>query len=206
MNPDPRHRNELFDSSSVKSYIADYAESLRSALLSIDSDAVDAARAALLGATDRGNRIYVIGNGGSAAIADHLCCDWTKGTNAEGHRAIKTHSLSSNVALYSAIANDYGFEKVFTTQVDFFCEPGDVLIAISSSGNSPNIVQAVEFAKANGVTVVGLSGFTGGRLAAISDISIHVDVANYGIVEDVHQAVMHVIAQFIAIQRDKTKS
>jgi D-sedoheptulose 7-phosphate isomerase len=156
-------------------------------------------------AAKAGRRIYVVGNGGSAAIADHLCCDWTKGTNASGHPVIKTTSLSSNVALYSAVANDYGFEQVFSTQVEFFGEPGDVLVAISSSGNSPNIISAVQMAKVREMAAIGLSGFGGGRLAQEASVSLHVPFENYGIVEDAHQAIMHILAQFIVVGRDLKK-
>ncbi|MGZ6040634.1 MAG: D-sedoheptulose-7-phosphate isomerase [Asticcacaulis sp.] len=190
------------DASSIDAYKSGYADSLKTTLEAIDSDAVQKAADAISNAAKAGNRIYVAGNGGSAAIAEHLCCDWTKGTHCEGHPTIASHSLTSNVALYSAIANDYGFERVFSTQVGFFGKPGDVLIAISSSGNSPNILQAVEAAKAMGMYVVGFSGFKGGKLADICDASIYAAIDNYGVVEDAHQAVMHIIAQYVAYHRD----
>ncbi|MBS0481856.1 MAG: SIS domain-containing protein [Proteobacteria bacterium] len=190
------------DASSIVSYRNDYAAQLATALRSVSDAALEQACIEIEKAANGGARIYVAGNGGSAAIADHLCCDLTKGTHAIGHPVIRTHSLVSNVALYSAIANDYGFEKVFATQLDFFGERGDVLIAISSSGNSANIVNAAAAAQAAGVFVVGMSGFSGGRLAEMADAAIHVAADNYGIVEDAHQAVMHIIAQFIAARRD----
>lgn len=203
MIEDPRHKNEMLDGTSLASYKAGYADKLKAALEAVDTVELEKALTAIKSASDAKKRIYVAGNGGSAAIAEHLCCDWTKGTHCEGHSTIRSHSLTSNVALYSAIANDYGFERVFSTQMDFFGEDGDVLIAISSSGNSQNIVQAVEAAQRMGIYVVGFSGFKGGRLAEISDASIHVAIDNYGIVEDAHQAIMHIIAQYIAFNRDR---
>jgi D-sedoheptulose 7-phosphate isomerase len=200
---DPRHKNEMLDASSIDAYKMGYASKLKSALEGVGSRAIQAASDAISAAAINGNRIYVAGNGGSAAIADHLCCDWTKGTHCHGHPTIASHSFTSNVALYSAIANDYGFERVFSTQVDFFGKPGDVLIAISSSGNSPNIIQACQAARSMGIYVVGFSGFSGGKLAEICDASIHVAVDNYGVVEDTHQSVMHIIAQYIAFHRDQ---
>lgn len=199
---DPRHRNTTMNASSIAAYRDDYAAALGAALREVDHTMVERACVEIERAATQGRRIHVIGNGGSAAIADHLCCDWTKGTNSAGYNVIRTQSLSSNVALYSAIANDYGFENVFSTQVEFFGDEGDVLIAISSSGNSDNILKAVSTAKAAGLFVVGMSGFSGGRLAEICDASIHVPASNYGIVEDGHQAIMHIIAQFIAVRRD----
>lgn len=203
MQIDPRHKNVMLDGSSLEAYKSGYASLLKTAVEAISAAEMQKACDAILKASAEGRKIYVAGNGGSAAIADHLCCDWTKGTHCEGHATIASHSLSSNVALYSAIANDYGFEKVFSTQVGFFGAEGDVLIAISSSGNSPNILQAVAAAKAAGMYVVGFSGFSGGKLAAAVDASIYVPVDNYGVVEDAHQSAMHIIAQYIAYHRDR---
>ena len=104
--------------------------------------------------------------------------------------------------LYSAIANDIGFEAVFSHQIALTGRAGDVLVAISSSGNSPNILAGVDAAKEAGMVTIGLSGFSGGKLRASADIVLHVDIDNYGIVEDAHQALCHVLAQFIACGRD----
>lgn len=203
MKNDPRHKNAVFNSSSIATYLTDYAEALAFAIKAVDVDALDRARELVEGAAKGGKRIFAVGNGGSAAIADHLCCDWTKGTHCEGHPTIQSFSLTSNVALYSAIANDYGFEKVFSTQVEFFGQEGDVLIAISSSGNSPNILEAVVRAHSLKMSTIGLSGFKGGKLKDAAQVALYVPVDNYGIVEDAHQALMHVLAQYIAIGRDK---
>jgi D-sedoheptulose 7-phosphate isomerase len=199
---DPRHRNATLDYSSVGSYMRDYAAALRTAIEGISSEAVEEVCSRVLKATASGKQIFVIGNGGSAAVAEHLCCDWTKGTNCAGYPVIVSRSLTSNVALYSAIANDYGFEHVFDTQLEFFAGAGDVLIAISSSGNSPNVLNAVRCAKELGMFVAGFSGFSGGKLAEAANASVYVGTNNYGIVEDAHQAVMHIIAQYIACRRD----
>ena len=202
MSQDPRHRNEQCDSSSVGAYLAEYADRLKEALNTVDANALDRARALIEAASHAGKRVYSIGNGGSAAIADHLCCDFTKGTHASGHPVIDAVSMASNVALYSAIANDFGFETVFSKQVDFLGREGDVLVAISSSGNSPNIVAAVEAAHARGISTVGMSGFRGGRLNDVAQVPLFVNANNYGIVEDAHQALMHILAQYIACHRD----
>src|SRR6478672_8673334 len=203
---DPRHLNVTLDPSSIDSYKREYAGALQSALSEVDSAEMERLCDAILSCTVEGRQIFVVGNGGSAAIAEHLCCDWTKGTACEGHPIISSRSLTANNALYSAIANDYGFESVFDTQIDFFAKKGDVLIAISSSGNSPNIVNAAKRAKEIGIFVAGFTGFKGGTLREIADASIHVPISNYGIVEDAHQSVMHVIAQYIACQRDSARA
>lgn len=199
---DPRHNNVTLDWSSIASYKRDYASALKGALDGISSEAVEEVCMKVLEATRNGNQILVAGNGGSAAIAEHLCCDWSKGTSCKGYPAISSRSLTSNIALYSAVANDYGFEHVFDTQVGFFASKGDLLIAISSSGNSSNVLNAVERAKQMGIFVAGFTGFEGGKLAAAADVCVHVATNNYGIVEDAHQAVMHIIAQYVACRRD----
>lgn len=199
---DPRRRNVTLDWSSVANYKRDYAAALSAAIGGIADDAVETLCRKVQEAAAAGRHIFAVGNGGSAAIAEHLCCDWTKGTNAEGHPTIPSRSLTANSSVFSAIANDYGYERVFDTQLGFFGKAGDVLIAISSSGNSPNILNAVSKAKEIGMFVAGLSGFSGGRLAEEADCSVHVSVENYGLIEDAHQAVMHIVAQFIACERD----
>lgn len=199
---DPRHRNATLDWSSVANYKRDYAAALSGAIGGIPDDAIERLCREVQSAAAAGRHIFAVGNGGSAAIAEHLCCDWTKGTDAQGHPTIPSRSLTANSSVFSAIANDFGYDRVFDIQLGFFGKAGDVLIAISSSGNSPNILNAVSKAKEIGMFVAGLSGFSGGRLAQEADCSIHVNVENYGLVEDAHQAVMHIIAQFIACERD----
>lgn len=199
---DPRHQNVRFDPSSPHSYLQGYADKLRDALLSVDPTEMERAHLAIEHAAAGGKRVYAAGNGGSAAIADHLCCDWTKGTHHLKYPTIDSLSMTSNVALYTAIANDFGFEKVFATQIRMLGKPGDVLVAISSSGNSSNIIQAVESANDLGMTTIGLSGFKGGKLREKAQISLYIDAHNYGIVEDTHQSLMHVLAQFIVGRRD----
>lgn len=202
MKEDPRHLNSTFDGSSVDSYKNDYSNALQGAVCQISSQEIDRVCSAILTAAENRQQIFTIGNGGSAAIAEHLCCDWTKGTNSDGHPVITSRSLTANNALFSAIANDYGYEFVFETQIEYFARAGDLLIAISSSGNSQNIVNAALRAKALGVFLVGFTGFDGGKLKELADVAIHVPVSNYGIVEDAHQAVIHIVAQYIAQRRD----
>lgn len=199
---DPRYRNETFDTSSIGAYLLSYSARLKVALDGLDQTMLARASAAIEAAAVGGRRVFAVGNGGSAAIADHLCCDFTKGTHAPGHPIVDATSLTANVALYSALANDFGFESVFSRQLGFIGRAGDVLLAISSSGNSANILAAVDTARDQGLTTIGLSGFSGGALRDAVDVSLHIDVANYGIVEDAHQAIMHIMAQYIACARD----
>jgi phosphoheptose isomerase len=139
----------------------------------------------------------VAGNGGSAAIADHLLCDWVKGTYTPSQPAIYVHSLVSNAALLTAVANDFSYEESFARQLEMQGQPGDLLCTISSSGNSPNILAVMRRASALGIKTIAFTGFSGGEASRMADISIHVAANNYGVVEDCHQSLMHNIAQYV---------
>ena len=142
----------------------------------------------LVEAYTRGARMFSCGNGGSASIANHLQCDHVKGVRTEDRPRPRVLSLSTNVELLTAIANDIGYENVFVYQLQSQSRPGDVLIAVSSSGRSPNIVQALTWARDNGLRTIAITGFDGGAARTVAEVSIHVDCTNYGIVEDLHQS------------------
>lgn len=199
---DPRSKNTWFDTTSVQTYLDGYRQALFDAIGSVNSEALARACQKIEETSAAGRSILVIGNGGSAAIADHLCCDWTKGTFTHNHPPIRTQSLAANSALLTAAANDFGFEASFSKQVQFLGQKGDLLVAISSSGNSPNILNAVREAKSIGMQTIGLSGFSGGKLNDEADISLFVAINNYGIVEDAHQSLMHILAQYIVRRRE----
>jgi D-sedoheptulose 7-phosphate isomerase len=195
MNPDNRSKNTYFSGTDIKTYLQQYAEKLTEVMSAIDVVALE--KLHLLIEETRKNRktIWVMGNGGSLAIAEHLCCDWTKGLQSNRLPHVKVHSLTSG-PLMTAIANDLSYAQVFGEQIKMFCEPGDVVMVISSSGNSDNVVQAIEVAKSMKVKTVAMTGFSGGRLKDLADIHLHAAFNNYGIVEDAHQIMMHVLAQF----------
>jgi D-sedoheptulose 7-phosphate isomerase len=199
---DPRVKNQLPPGKTVSSYLSEYGRQLLEGISKVDAEALDDVKNLLDTAAKEGKRIYVAGNGGSASISDHFCCDFLKGAHAEGHPPFRIHSLASTGPVLTAVANDYSYEECFSKQLERFGEPGDVVLLVSSSGNSPNIVKAIEVAKSKRMTVVGLCGFEGGKLNKMSDISLFVPVNNYGIVEDAHQMIMHALSQFIARSRD----
>lgn len=147
-----------------------------------------------------GGTLYACGNGGSASIANHLLCDFIKGVQTDTHLRPRVVSLSSHVELITAIGNDIAFEDIFAYQLRTAARPGDILMSISSSGDSENIVRAVDWARANGLKTIALTGFGGGRSAGFSEINIHVPAGNYGVIEDLHQSIMHVLAQFIRMR------
>jgi len=148
------------------------------------------------------NNIYTIGNGASASIAQHWACDYTKGCKQGGLRP-RVISLATNIPLMTAISNDISYDDVYSFQLEALGQEGDVLVAISSSGNSPNVVKAIETAKSLKMKTIALTGFSrDNKCAQLADISLHVDIQEYEAAEDVHQAIMHMIAKYI---RNKNK-
>jgi D-sedoheptulose 7-phosphate isomerase/D-glycero-D-manno-heptose 1,7-bisphosphate phosphatase len=182
-------------------YFDAYAAAAARAATSVEPAAFDRAATILLEAYLRGAAVFACGNGGSAAIANHLQCDHVKGVRTATDLTPRVVSLSCNMELLTAIANDLAYEEVFAYQLQSQAQPGDVLIAISSSGRSPNIVRALAWARDHALRTVALTGFDGGDARRVADVTIHVDGTNYGIVEDQHQAVMHALAQYIRQSR-----
>lgn len=145
----------------------------------------------------QGGTVWVAGNGGSAAIADHTVCDSSKGTHVHGTPPFRTISLASNVPMLTALANDISYDAVFSEQLKYYLTDKDAVLVVSSSGNSPNVVNACQYAKAQGVPTVAFVGFKGGKLAEIADVVVHIAVENYGIVEDTHQSLIHMLTQYM---------
>jgi D-sedoheptulose 7-phosphate isomerase len=184
----------------LDTYLRSYVEDLRWTLEEIDRPGLAAVVEVLARARDDHRQILVIGNGGSAATASHLACDLGKGTVNYGDpafRRFRVLSLSDNTALMSALGNDISFDDVFTEQLKMLMCERDVVILISASGNSPNLVRAAEYARAGGAITVGLLGFGGGALAGLVDVPLVVSSRNYGISEDFHLIVQHVITQHL---------
>jgi len=177
----------------AKSYSAYLAEILGK----LDYEQIGKMIETVLDARERGAQIFFIGNGGSAATASHFANDISIGTRVSD-KPFKAISLTDNVAVITAIGNDDGYEYIFTKQLQNFAKAGDVLVAISASGNSPNIIHTVNYARKEGLKVIGLTGFDGGKLRELSDIRIHVQTrkGEYGPVEDVHMFVDHLIGSY----------
>ena len=186
---------------SASSYVGAYAEEIARTWKTMDFAALDHAADILLEAYNRRAGVFSCGNGGSASIANHLQCDHIKGVRNKTDLIPRVLSLSNNVELLTAIANDIAYEDIFAYQLESQSAPGDVLIAISSSGRSANIVRALSWARANGLRTIALTGFEGGAARTIAEVSVHLRGNNYGIIEDLHQAVMHALAQYIRQSR-----
>lgn len=184
MNPTPQ----------IDAYFAELAE----ACSKIDRTDLSEMIHAIEQAYERGSTIYICGNGGSAATASHICCDFNKGISMYQEKKFNFVSLNDNMATMMAIANDVSYDDVFLIQSEGRIREGDVLIAISGSGNSKNVIKAVEYFKGLGNTVIGLSGYSGGKLKDLSDISVHVPVDDMQKAEDAHMSILHLCAQIIA--------
>lgn len=162
-------------------------------LQNMDTAGIGEALNCLRNALEREADIYIFGNGGSASTATHMQNDFNKGISEYTEKKFRVHCLNDNVATVMAIANDMSFEEVFRFQLQGRLQPNDVVIAISGSGNSRNILRAVEYAKEQGCTVIGLTGFDGGNLRRLADISLHVPVQSMQITEDIHMTFNHLM-------------
>ena len=149
-----------------------------------------------------GDRIWLIGNGGSATTADHFATDLLRCSDKEG-RPVRATSLCSNLGVITATSNDLGYEHIFTRQLEILASPGDVLVAISASGNSPNVIAAINWAKQKSLVTIGLTGFDGGAARALVDVSVHVESAkgDYGVVEDAHLVACHMVAEALRVDQ-----
>ncbi|MCZ6467410.1 MAG: SIS domain-containing protein, partial [Alphaproteobacteria bacterium] len=165
----------------VESYCQAYFERTARAAASIDLGRLAEAAALLEAAFGEARWLFACGNGGSAAIANHLLCDHVKGIRTDTGLRPRVVSLSANLELITAIANDIDYDDVFLYQLESLARPGDMLMTISASGDSENIVRAIEWARGNGVKSIALSGFGGGRSGRLADISLHVEGDNYGV-------------------------
>jgi D-sedoheptulose 7-phosphate isomerase/D-glycero-D-manno-heptose 1,7-bisphosphate phosphatase len=192
----PAHRYEQADV-----FGGAYLKELATAFGSIDLASVRQAADILGAAYLRDAAVFACGNGGSASIANHLQCDHVKGVRNGTDLATRVFSLSTNVEIFSAIANDLGYDAVFEHQLQSMARPGDVLVVISSSGRSQNIVRALDWADAHGLQTIALTGFEGGPARRRATVAIHVESTNYGIIEDAHQSVMHLLAQYVRQSR-----
>lgn len=188
----------------VNNFIDLYKTKLIKSINSIDNNVLQKIIHILDETQQKNSRIYVLGNGGSSATASHMVNDLGVGLKRRGIRNFNIVSLADNTPVCTAIANDIGYDNIFFMQLKDVLEKDDILIAISCSGNSPNIIKAVEYAKNIGSIVIGLTGFDGGRLKQLSDINFHVDadIGDYGLVEDLHMILDHIIYSYYISQNN----
>ena len=173
--------------------IREYIDLEKEVISKLDVDAINDAMNLIMKAYEANKKIYIFGNGGSSATASHYQNDFNKGISEYVEKKFNFTCLNDNMATIMAIANDIGFEEVFRFHLRNKLEEGDIVIAISGSGNSKNVINAVEYAKEQGNQIIGLTGYTGGKLKELSDISLHADVMSMQVTEDVHMMFDHLI-------------
>ncbi len=173
----------------------EYLRQFQLLLERIDMDALTRSVQRLRVARDRGANVFIAGNGGSAATATHLVNDLGKATKRSGRRGLRVMCLTDNVSWLTALANDEGYKRVFTGQLENFARPGDLLIVISASGNSRNLVEAVEYARSIRVDTIGILGFDGGLLSDRVDDALWLEseIGDYGLVETVHAVICDIL-------------
>jgi D-sedoheptulose 7-phosphate isomerase len=180
----------------VLTRVDDYLDRLRTAIDGLPRERLNQLAQTLLGAYRNDKQVFTIGNGGSSSTASHLAADLSKNTTGANTRRFRITSLNDNAAIVTAIANDLGYENVFVEQLINLIRPGDVLIAVSASGNSPNIVRAIRYAQEQSAHVAALLGFDGGEAAKLADNAIVVPSSDFGIVEDLHLAINHILVEY----------
>ncbi len=180
----------------VKKYISSVVDTIQELPVELIEEVVEILQEARVA----GKKIFIMGNGGSASTASHFVCDLAKNTRKEGWPHFKVIGLTDNMAILSAYANDEGYENVFSQQLANLIDTGDIVIGISASGNSPNVLRAMELAQKYRATKIGFTGFDGGQLGQMVDINLHIPNDNYGQVEDLHLMLEHIIVHALQDQ------
>jgi len=180
----------------MRAHVDDYIGRLELALSALSREELGRLGDTLMRAYRNDKQVYVIGNGGSSSTASHMAADLAKNTIGPNMKRFRIATLSENAAIVTALANDVGYENVFSEQLINVLEAGDVLIVVSASGNSPNVVRAIRYAQEQSAEVIGLLGFDGGEAARMVDIPIVVESHDYGIVEDVHLIINHMLVEY----------
>jgi len=183
----------------------DYLRRLESASRQIPLEAVEQLASALLECWRERRQFFIFGNGGSAGNAIHLANDYLYGISRVTGHALRVHALPANSAVLTCLANDEGYEQIFAHQLAVLAQPGDVALAFSGSGNSPNILRALETCKSRGVRSFAVLGYSGGKAKALADVPIHVAIDDMQISEDLQLVVGHMLMQWLYERRDQVK-
>ncbi len=178
-------------------YFEDYINIKDLLLRNVDQKVLHKITQEILNTIQKKRDFFSCGNGGSATTAEHLSCDFSKGSCTNTNLNIKVHSLNSNVALMTAIANDISYDDIFSYQLNRFGKANDILLTFSVSGTSKNIIKCAKIAKKKKIKIISFTGFDGGELKKLSNYNINFSSNNFGIVEDCHLTIMHYISQYI---------
>lgn len=183
----------------MKNYLEHYSSALKGAMDAFSPSEFEGIISILAEAYKNDRQVFIAGNGGSAASANHFVCDF--GKNAvpfqSGKRRFRIISVSDNVEKITAVGNDISFEDIFSFQLANLMNEGDVLIAVSASGNSPNVVKACEFAKTKKAKIIALAGFDGGKIRGLADVSMTAALQSYEQIEDIHLVILHMIVYYL---------
>jgi D-sedoheptulose 7-phosphate isomerase len=186
----------------MQNYVAgikDYLEKLRDVLARVNVDEIAAVAKIFHEAYEQDRTILVMGNGGSGSTASHMVCDLNKGACFHAAKKFRVISLADCNPMILALGNDVGYDAIFVEQLKCYARPGDVVVGISGSGNSPNVLRAIEYAKQLGCTTVGVCGYGGGKLKPMVDCCFHVNVDDMQLVEDVHMVLCHVLMRILEV-------
>lgn len=180
----------------MRTFLQAYKHDLLEAIETIDLEKVRQAIEWMSEARAAGRTIFTCGNGGSASTASHFVCDMVKGASYHRARRFRTQALTDSLPTLTAYANDVGYEVVFEEQLRNFAQPGDIVLAISGSGNSPNVVRAVDYANSAGCRTISLTGRDGGALGRLAQLNIQVPVPHMGRIEDAHMIICHMMCYY----------
>jgi D-sedoheptulose 7-phosphate isomerase len=184
---------------------ARHIERLENALAALSSENLEALGEVLFRAYRNNKQVFTVGNGGSSSTASHIAADLAKNTIGPNMRRFRITSLNENAAIVTALANDLGYENVFVEQLVNLIGAGDVLVGVSASGNSENVLKAMRYAQAQSAEVVGLLGFSGGEAAELADVAVVVPSDDYGVVEDVHLIINHILVDHFKARLDESR-
>jgi D-sedoheptulose 7-phosphate isomerase len=180
----------------ITEYATDYFDGIRSSIEEIDPQELEAICREFRRAWQEDKRIFILGNGGSASTSSHMATDLGKGTAQPGLKRFKVIGVTDNMSMITAYANDMSYDDVFVEQLKNHLEPGDLVVGVTGSGNSPNVLKAIRWAREAGAVTVGFIGFGGGKLSSMVDHQITFSSDNYGVVEDLHLSLNHILTQF----------
>src|SRR6266516_1140552 len=184
----------------MEKHIDQYLQDLQAAIDAVPRDRLAAMGEMLFRAYRNGKQVFTVGNGGSASTASHMAADLGKNTIGPNMRRFRIISLNDNTAFVTSLANDLGYESIFSEQIVNLIRAGDLLVAISASGNSPNVLRAMHYARDQSAAVLGILGFDGGQAVELADLAVVVPVSHYGVVEDVHLIINHILVESFKVR------
>ncbi|SEI51960.1 D-sedoheptulose 7-phosphate isomerase [Dyadobacter koreensis] len=181
----------------TENFVTNYIEELKETLDNLDKQEIVKFASILEQARQNGNKVFIFGNGGSGSTATHFACDINKGASLGKEKRHKIIALTDNIPIMLAYSNDMSYDDVFVEQLKNFIETGDVVVGISGSGNSKNIIKAIEFANGQGNTTVGITGFDGGKLKKLATYSVNANRNDMQISEDIHMILVHLMMKIL---------